>query len=212
MERPSPPFVAALLLAAGESRRMGQIKQVMPFGDTTLLEASLQNLLASRVTEIIAVLGFEAERVKASMTIGPTVRIVINPSYREGIGTSIRCGLGSVSADASGLLIALADQPLIPPQVIDLLITRFTQSRHGIILPVYAGRRGHPVLFALPRYRRDLLKLTGDTGGRQIVGDNPDDVLEVEVPSEGILADIDNRADYRHMAAGLDGVGHDNDG
>jgi molybdenum cofactor cytidylyltransferase len=195
----SSPFISALLLAAGISERMGKAKQLLPLGEKRMVEASLHNLLVSHVTEIIVVLGFAAEEIRPFVEGKERARVIVNPRFREGISTSIHAGLKAVDPCCQGILIALADQPFIPPEIINQLIERFAQGKKGIVLPVYAGKQGHPVIFAWKRYEPELLALQGDVGGKRIVQNHMDDVLEVAVVSEGVVMDIDEPADYHRI-------------
>ncbi len=187
-------MVSAILLAAGESKRMGKLKQLMPLGKTTILEQAIDNLLGSRVSEVIVVLGYRAEEVMKKVAVRP-VKIAINPAYHHGMSTSIVKGLSLVDDRAHAVMLALADQPFIDSPTINRLIAEFLRHNKGIAIPVYHGRRGHPVIFAI-KYKAELLKLTGNVGGRQIIREHPDDILEVAVDSESINIDIDTISNY----------------
>lgn len=195
-------MISAILLAAGESKRMGKLKQLMPLGEESILEHSLDNLLSSRVGEVILVLGSEAETVRKKVAARP-VRITVNPDYRQGMSTSIARGLGSVSDSAGAVMLALADQPFIDSRVINRLIDEFDTHNKGIVVPVYQGRIGHPIIFAI-KYRGELLGLSGDTGGKEIIDRHPDDVLEVSVDSEDIHIDIDDMVSYEREKSRLE--------
>jgi len=190
-------MISAIILAAGESKRMGQPKQLLPFRGSTLLGQIMENLLQSQAAETIVVLGSQAEKIIPQIAREP-VRIVVNPDFEQGMSSSIKCGLSHISEAADGVMIVLGDQPLIEKETIDLLIERHRQSERGIILPVYNGRRGHPVIFKM-KYKDELLRLTGDIGGKQIVERHPSDVLEVEVDSESVVMSIDALSDYQSL-------------
>jgi molybdenum cofactor cytidylyltransferase len=176
---------------------MGEVKQLLSLGEKRMIEAALENLQRSRCDEIVVVLGFAVDDVRPLVECKEMVKVVLNPLFEEGMSTSIHQGLKKISPHATGILIALADQPFIPPEVIDALIEGFQGSAQGIVLPVYAGKRGHPVILDRKRYERELLKLKGDVGGKAIVGKHPEDVLEIEVSSKGVLIDIDAPEDYQ---------------
>lgn len=188
-------MLSAILLAAGESKRMGEPKQLMPFGQSTMVEQAIDNLLNSAVNEVIVVLGYRAEEVIKTIAAKP-VKIAINPNYQQGMGTSIIAGLNLVDSQAQAVMLALGDQPLVDSQTINRLIDEFYNHDKGIAVPTYQGRRGHPIIFAI-KYKPKLLQLTGDIGGRQIIKRHPDDILEVAVDSESVITDIDTRNDYR---------------
>ena len=194
MERKRLEMVSAIVLAAGESKRMGQPKQLMPFGQSTILEQTIDNLLNSQVGETIVVLGFKAAEVKKVIAARP-VKVVINPEYQQGMSTSIITGLDQVDSQATAVMIVLGDQPFVDSQTINVLIDAFLANDKGIAIPVYQGRRGNPVIFDI-KYKGELLKLKGDIGGREIIQHHPDDVLEVVVNCEGVCVDIDTMGSY----------------
>jgi molybdenum cofactor cytidylyltransferase len=198
----SSTAISALLLAAGKGERMGGVKQLLSLGEQRMIEASLHNLQVSRVDEIIVVLGFAADEIRPLVEGTERVKVVINPRFAEGMSTSIHQGLREIDPRATGILIALADQPFIPPEVINALIEGFATGAQGIVLPAYEGRRGHPVILDRKKYEGELLKLQGDVGGKEIVGKHPEDVLEVEVASQGVLMDIDAPEDYQGIEGG----------
>jgi molybdenum cofactor cytidylyltransferase len=187
-------MVSAILLAAGESRRMGKPKLLLPLGDSTVLEKAIDNLLNSRVDEVIVVVGDRAQEMIERIGSRP-VKVTVNPAYRQGMSTSIVAGLNLVDDNARAVMLALADQPLIDSQTINKLIEAFIGHDRGIVVPAYKGRRGHPVIFST-RYKEELLGLGGDIGGRQIIKEHANDVLELAVDSQGINIDIDTRDDY----------------
>ncbi len=187
-------MVSAILLAAGESKRMGRLKQLLPLGRTTMVEQAIDNLLNSKVNEVIVVLGHEAEEIIKKIATKP-VKIEVNPIYHQGMSTSIIAGLKLVDDGARAVMLALADQPFIDSQTINRLIDEFCDHNKGIVIPTYQSRRGHPVIFAI-KYKEELSGLKGDTGGRQITEYHPDDVLEVAVDSPAINIDIDTTNDY----------------
>jgi molybdenum cofactor cytidylyltransferase len=188
-------MLSAILLAAGESKRMGKPKQLMPLGQSTILEQAIDNLLSSAANEIIVVLGHGAEEIKKTIATKP-VKIMINPNYKEGMSTSIIAGLILADPQAEAIMLALGDQPSVDSQIINHLIDEFYNHDKGIAVPTYQGRRGHPIIFAV-KYKEKLLELEGDIGGREIIKQHPDDVLEVAVDSESVISDIDTRDDYQ---------------
>jgi len=187
-------MLSAILLAAGQSKRMGKLKQLMPLGGKTILEQTVDNLLNSRVSEVIVVLGYKAEAMAEKVATRP-VKIAVNPAYHQGMSTSIVTGLNLINDKARAVMLALADQPFVDSQTINRLIGEFDSHNKGIAIPVYHGRRGHPVIFAV-KYKEELLGLTGDIGGRLIIDHHPDDILEVAVNCEGICIDIDTVDSY----------------
>ncbi len=174
---------------------MGKLKQLMPFGKSTILEQAIDNLLSSVVDETIVVLGHKAEEIEKAIAAKP-IKIIVNPNYGKGMSTSIIAGLKLISVQAQAVMLALGDQPLVDSQTINRLIGEFSRHDKGIAVPTYKGKRGHPVILAI-KYKAELLKLKGDIGAREIIKHHPDDVLEVAVASESVISDIDTRDDYR---------------
>jgi len=187
-------MVSAILLAAGESKRLRMPKLLLPFGKSTILEQTIDNLLNSRVDEVIVVLGYRAEEMMRKLANRP-VKIAINPIYHQGMSTSIVKGLSLVNNRAQAIMVALADQPLINSQTINRLIEESLGYDKGIIIPTYQAERGHPVIFA-SEYKEELLGLKGDIGGRQTIKEHPNDTLEVIAESKAITMDINTINDY----------------
>ncbi len=190
-------MVSVILLAAVESRRMGKPKQLMPLGESTILAQAIDNLLNSEVSEVIVVLGHKADEMKKAIAHRP-VKIGLNPMYHQGMSTSIATGLKLVNDNARAVMLALADQPFIDSKTTNKLIDAFFNHNKGIVLPAYQGRRGHPVIFAI-KYKEELSGLKGDVGGKELVRQHPDDILEVAVDSKSINIDIDNLSDYQSL-------------
>ncbi|TES84081.1 MAG: molybdenum cofactor cytidylyltransferase [Dehalococcoidia bacterium] len=181
--------VSAILLAAGKSSRMGKLKQLMPLGESTMLEQTLDNLLGSKAAEVIVVLGYKAEEVMKRLS-GKPIKVVVNPLYRKGMSTSIAAGLKFVDSQSQAVMLTLADQPYVDSPTINRLIDAFSSDKKGIVIPTHQGQRGHPLIFA-KKYQAQLYDLSGDIGGREIIKQHPEDVLEVPVDCEGIVIDID---------------------
>jgi molybdenum cofactor cytidylyltransferase len=190
-------MISAIVLAAGEAKRMGQNKVLLPWRGKTLLEHVLDQLLHSRVDEIILVLGHEAGRIREKIS-AQGIKIVVNPAYQEGMSASLRQGLSIMDKAAEAFLVVLGDQPGIRKERINQLIEAFHNSlpRKNIVLPSYRNRPGHPVLFSV-QYREEIGRLKGDVGGRQILADHPEDILFLEMDTEEVLQDIDTPEDYQ---------------
>jgi molybdenum cofactor cytidylyltransferase len=190
-------MISAIVLAAGESRRMGETKQLLPWQGKTVLGHILDTLLASSVEEVILVLGHEAERILEKVAIRE-IKVVFNPDYQKGMSTSLRRGLMAMNPNAEAFLVFLADQPAITPEIISQLIDSFRRARPGksIVVPSFGGRRGHPVLFG-KKHREEFGGLTGEVGGREILARHPEDILVLEVDTDAVLIDLDTPEDYR---------------
>jgi len=186
--------ISAVLLGAGESRRMGVDKLSLPWGRKTMLEHCFETLLRSEVQELVVVLSIRNKGVK-NLFQGRKVRIVINPLSKMGMSASIRRGLQEIHPHCHGILIALGDQPLLKTSTINALIRTFDQGKGGIIVPSFRGRRGHPVIFHR-RFKKELLNLRGDVGGRSIIESHLEDVRVVPVKSIGVVKDVDTWPAY----------------
>lgn len=194
MRKNQPSLVSAILLAAGESRRMGRPKLLLPFGGSTVLGQTIDNLVSSRVDEVVVVLGAREQEVGRAVAARP-VRAVSNPDYRRGMSTSLICGLKQVSRRARWVMVALSDQPLVDTGTYNQLIEAAIGSEEGIVVPVYRGKRGNPIILSAA-YRGELMSLEGDVGGREVIRGHPDDVLEVAVSCQGVVININTMAEY----------------
>lgn len=187
-------MIWAVILAAGESKRMGKPKLLLPFGEKSIIESIIESVLESRVKNVIVILGSERKRIEDKIK-GFSVKITYNPDFRKGMLSSVQCGFRTVPEDGQAVLIVLSDQPGIKSEVIDNLVDAYFESSKGIVLPVYQGERGHPVLIDM-KYRQEVENLSPDIGLRGIVYSHPEDVIEVKVDTPSILMDIDDEADY----------------
>jgi len=197
-------MIASIILAAGESRRMGFPKALLPYprgdgSETTFLGHLLDVMNRSRAEPIVVVLGHEGELIRRSLS--PTswgkAQPVLNPRYREGMLTSIVAGIEAIEkSPAEGALVLPVDHPDVSPEIVDLLIDRYEQTPCPILLPVFQGRRGHPVLFSRAVFD-EIRRAPESVGARQVVWDHQEDLLEVEVQNPGIGRDVDTPGDYR---------------
>lgn len=188
-------MIYAIVLAAGESKRMGRPKQLLPFGRQTLIEAVVNHVCHSGVDKVLVILGANREDITQRLEKFP-VSTVFNPHYKDGMLSSIQRGFEAMAKDATAALIILGDQPTIPGWVIDRIIDAFHSSGKGIVVPVYNKRRGHPVLIDI-KYRKDVAALDPAVGLRALVHEHTEDVEEAVVESSAILMDIDYPEDYR---------------
>jgi molybdenum cofactor cytidylyltransferase len=188
-------MIHALVLAAGESKRMGMPKPVLRFDDTTFLERIIAVLRQSKVDRITVVVGAQADTIRASVDLS-MVEVVVNEDYPEGQLSSLIKGLRSLPGGTEAILLCLVDHPLITAEVVNQLIAAFHESRRAIVLPVCEGRRGHPALFAGSLFD-ELINAPADKGARHVVACNEDKVTEVNVADRGVLQSIDTPQDYR---------------
>jgi molybdenum cofactor cytidylyltransferase len=177
---------------------MGTAKQLLRFGDRPLLEHVLDSVRASSVTEIVLVLGFEAEAIQREIKLHD-VRLVVNSQYRQGMGTSLQSGLAALDPEAEGALVVLSDQPLVRPGTFDRLIAEHQAGKAQIVIPTYRGFRGNPVLLDRSIFP-ELMALNGDIGCRAVFGDHIDGIVKLPVDDVGILLDVDERKDLETLA------------
>ncbi len=187
-------MISAILLGAGESKRMGIDKLALSWGRETILERCFKTLLRSEVVELVVVLSGRNKGVK-NLFQGQKARIVMNPHPRKGMSSSIRKGLRAISPRSEGILIALGDQPFLNTRTINDLIHVFDREKGGIIIPAFQGKTGHPVIFH-KAYKKELMNLEGDVGGRSIIERHREDVRVVRVRSIGVVKDVDTWQDY----------------
>lgn len=195
MKNNTSAFVSVILLAAGESQRMGKPKLLLSLGDNTVLGTTLKNILSSNLDEVIVVLGANAKETKRVIK-SKEIKAYINPDYKQGMSTSLICGLKHVNHRAKRVMVALSDQPLIGVKTYNELIQQSLNSKRGIVVPTYKSRRGNPIIFDIC-YKEELLQLKGDVGGRELLIQYPDDILEVAVDCEGICINLNTMDDYK---------------
>jgi molybdenum cofactor cytidylyltransferase len=174
---------------------MGQTKQLLPWGETTVLGQTLHNLQASAVHNITVVVGHEAEPV-AGVAAAAGVSIIYNPDYAAGeMLSSLKAAIRKVPAGCAAVLVVLADQPMVRPETIDLLLAAYWQGQGELIAPFFAGRRGNPVLIGRP-YFDELLNLPLGGAPRDLLRKHPAEVIRVPVETPSILHDLDDPDEY----------------
>jgi molybdenum cofactor cytidylyltransferase len=187
-------MISAVLLAAGESARMGSPKPLLPWGDATLIEYELAQLKASKVEKVVVVLGHRAESVRRRIRDSDAL-LVTNADYREGRAGSVRAGVQALAPDTKAVLILAVDQPR-PAHLIERLVTAHRQGGGLVTVPSYQGRRGHPPIFdgslipELAAVREETLGL------REVMRRHAEEVREVPFDSPLVLLDINSPEDY----------------
>lgn len=195
-------MISGIILAAGESKRMGeQNKLMLPFRGKTMVENIVDVVLGSDVDEAIVVLGHEAERVKTVLSDRP-LQFVTNHYYQQGMTSSIQCGVKVADSQSQGLMICLSDMPLIQVDDLNYLLEYFQQSVRlnpdAIVLPVFQGQRGHPVIFS-SSYKPEILAHQAPNGCKRIIQQHSPQVLAVEMGADRLLKDIDTENDYQKL-------------
>jgi molybdenum cofactor cytidylyltransferase len=186
----APARVAAIVLAAGRSTRMGpQNKLLADIDGTPMVRRVVETALASKARPVLVVTGHMAAEVAAALA-GLDVTLVPNPDYATGLASSLKTGIRAVPGDCDGALILLGDMPGIAAEHADRLVDAFGEAPATIVVPVHEGRQGNPVIW--PRsFFSELLQLEGDAGAKRLIAVHRDDVREVELGTMGIFADVD---------------------
>ena len=177
----------------------GPNKLLLPLGEILLVTRAAQALVGAGLAPVVVVLGRDAERVGEALATLP-VRTVVNRAWCEGMGSSLAAGVAELGLDIPAVAVSLGDLWALRAATVAQLVMAFEGSTRGIAVPVYEGRRGHPVIFDLRRYRHDLLETSGDRGARALLDRVPEDVLEVAVEDPGTVLDVDTPTDYARAA------------
>jgi len=204
-------MVSAVVLAAGLSTRMGRNKLLLTFRDKPLVVHAVDTLLASKVGEIIVVLGYESEKVWDRLddnqdrvsNAGQKSRVLLveNPDYREGLSTSVRTGVQAISPEADAIMIYLADQPLLEPADVNRIIEGFAAAKtenKTIVVPFFKGERGNPVVLDAS-LRDSILGIVGDVGCKGVIKRYPEKVYAIEMNNDHVVRDVDDAQAYERL-------------
>ena len=196
-------MISAVILAAGESRRMGkQNKLLLPIGGEALLVKLVASVCASNVGQVLVVIGHEAEKIRRELNEFP-LNFVYNPNFSEGMTTSIKYGVKEVSNECDGLMICLGDMPFINTSEINKLIHAYAKNRIKgkglIVVPVFKRQRGNPVLFSI-EFRNDILEHKKKSGCKEVIMKNSDSVMEIEMDTQNMILDVDTMEDYQSIS------------
>jgi molybdenum cofactor cytidylyltransferase len=195
-------MIAAVVLSAGESSRMGRPKALLPIGGQTFIERIVAVLREAGLERIFVVLGHNAPSMAQKVAHLP-VHVLINPDYPKGQLSSLQVAVRQLLAaeDCHAMLLHLVDHPHIKAELVNLLIERFETSGKLIAVPRVGGKRGHPVIFARSLFD-ELLKAPLDEGAKAVVNAHRAETLEIDTPDEGITLDIDTPELYRQYVKG----------
>lgn len=206
---PRRPVVYAVVLAAGASARLGRPKQLIPLGGQPLLARTLRSVAGSSVDGIIVVLGHAPDVIREVVDFSRfRARVVVNARFAEGQSTSMQAGLDALPAGVDGVLFVLGDQPLPTAAVYDKIVSAFRVRNAPIVVPVYGGKPGNPVLIPRRLWPK-LRQVRGDRGGRDVVAAHRSEIIEVAVTADesAMLMDVDTEADYQRLVQVLDDNG-----
>lgn len=191
--------IAGLVLAAGESSRMGSDKALLPFRGSTFLEVILRNLRAAGIDRRVVVLGHHAEEIERRTNLAGA-QVALNPSYREGQTSSLQAGLRALQeARPEAVLLCLVDHPAVSAEVMRQICAGFFNSRAPVVIPVFQGHRGHPVLVSRLLFQK-LLDLKAGEGANGVIREHFDAACWVETQDSAILMDIDEADDYEQLS------------
>lgn len=184
-------IVSAIVLAAGQAKRFGRCKQLARVAGKPLLAHVLDALRASRIDDVVVVLGAHADEIREQIRFDRE-RVVFNPDHEQGMSTSIQTGLRAIEQRTDAALIVLADQPFVTPRTIDRLVEEHQRTKASVVIPTYNGFRGNPVLVDQSLFA-EMMTIRGDIGCRAIFGDH--DITKLPVEDRGVVMDIDTPAD-----------------
>lgn len=185
------PRIAALLLAAGQSRRMGRNNKLLAEIDgIAMVRRSAENVLASSVAAVVAVTGHQREQTAAALE-GLDITFANNPDFADGLSASLKAGISALAPDVDGVLVCLGDMPRVAPETIDKLIAAYDPLEgRAICVPTWRGKRGNPVLWDR-RFFEEMMDVSGDVGARHLIGTHGELVVEVEMNDDGVMIDVD---------------------
>ena len=191
-------MITAIVLAAGESKRIGIPKALLKIGRKSFIRHIVDVLKASNLQKIVVVLGSSAEAIRQELE-GTDVTVVINNDYRRGQLSSILEGIAIAETfSPAGILIHPVDHPLVGPRVIEVLLRTFSELNPPIVVPTFEGKRGHPVIFSATLFN-ELRKAPPEAGARAVVWAHVRDLVEIETEEGGVILNIDTREDYEHL-------------
>ncbi len=202
----APRRIAAVVLAAGRSTRMGGPNKLLAeIARRPLIRIAVEAALASRAKPVIVVAGHQRDHVEKVLA-GLPARLVHNPDFAQGLGTSLKAGISAVPADADGAVVCLGDMPQVDAGLIDRLIAAFDPDRGAlVVVPTFEGKRGNPVLWSR-RFFPDLMAIEGDVGARHLIGRYGEAVVEVPVEGKAALVDIDTPEALIGVKAEIEGA------
>lgn len=189
-------MIGAIVLAAGFSRRMGRLKPLLPFGDKPMLARVVENLLTcDGIASVIVVTGHESAQIQEALGECGEVRFAHNNAYADGMLSSVQCGVRALPPGCAAFFLVLGDQPVVHPATLDNLLKVWRETDPPLVLPVWNGRRGHPVLFSR-RCIPEILALNDGATLKHVVQLHSADLVEAQVEDEAVLHDVDTPEDY----------------
>lgn len=193
--------IYCIVLAAGESTRMGQPKALLKFNNVSFLEHLINVTKTAGLINVIIVLGYDSEKIRNSLRLenfknNLNIKIVVNKDYKLGQLSSIHTALRALPENAEAIILLPVDRPLISRYVLEEILEKYFLSNAKIVIPTFEGKRGHPVLFSSAMFN-ELMDAPLDIGARYVVWNHPEELVEVETSESGILINIDTPEDYK---------------
>jgi molybdenum cofactor cytidylyltransferase len=199
---------AGIILAAGESVRYGQTKQLILLKNKPMIDWVLEAALGSRLEQVILVLGHDHQKIVqalGSRSQHPRLQISVNPDYQKGQGSSLKFGFSAMPKKFPSVMFILGDQPMVGSETIDVLLQNFWRSDKNICVPVCQGQRGNPTIFSRAFYEH-FFGIKGDIGAREIIKTYADEVLEVDMKNPLCFIDIDTEKDFEQLQSHINGL------
>jgi molybdenum cofactor cytidylyltransferase len=190
-------MVSAILLAAGQSKRMGgENKLTKKIRDISLIKHSVKNILASSVDELIIVLGYQKEIIEKLIDKNNKIKFVFNKDFENGMASSIKTGLNNLSEKTEAFFICLGDMPMVNHDIYNQLIK--SKDNKEIIIPTYKGQQGNPVLFN-KSMKEKIMSITGDVGAKKILELNKDKILNLEINEQSVTKGFNTQDDFSSL-------------
>ncbi len=190
-------MICAIVLAAGESRRMGTQKLLLDYDGKSVIRHIVDQITASIVESVYVVTGHDCDHVTKELS-GSPASVVINDNYKLGMLSSLRCGISAIPGKFEAVLVALGDQPAVTSKLINEILEAYSKTDKGIVVPAYQGRRGHPVIVSI-KYKDHILTRYDDVGLRGLLHEHSDDVFKLTVSTPDVCSDMDVPADYKRQ-------------
>lgn len=190
-------MICAIVLAAGQSKRMGTQKLLLDYGGKSVIRHIVNQITGSIADDIYVIVGHDSDHVTKEVSDSPA-SVVINENYRMGMLSSLRCGLSNTPQKCDAVLVALGDQPAITSKLIDEMLDAYEKTQKGIVVPTYQGKRGHPIIVSI-KYKDEILTKYDDVGLRGLLHEHSDDIFELTVSTPDVCSDMDVPADYKRQ-------------
>lgn len=190
--------LGGILLAAGESKRMGELKPLLLINSTTFLECIMKKL-KTVCEETIVVLGYKSSTIMEKVDLSE-VKVVLNREYQKGQLSSLQVGLKEISKDKDieGIIMALVDQPLVKEGTFKRLKNKFLESERSIVIPTFGGKKGHPTIFSI-FFFKELMKAPLDIGARYVIKNYPQYIITLPVKDRGVIININTPQVYNEF-------------